>query len=100
LAARSVAVEIALERAGLGHADILGLVGPQLGQLGADLLEMEGRDLLVEELGQRVDLLLVLAGLVQISIWASVWLENEADITKLGWPVALPRFTRRPSDRR
>src|SRR3954465_15004208 len=55
---RLVAVEVALERAGLGHADILGLVGPQLGQLGADLLEMEHRHHLVEELRQRVDLLL------------------------------------------
>ena len=24
-------------------------------------------------------------------------MENEFDITKLGWPVAQPRFTRRPS---
>jgi hypothetical protein len=23
---------------------------------------------------------------------------ERGDITKLGWPVALPRFTRRPSD--
>src|SRR5215212_9318297 len=58
---RSVAVEVTLERAGLGHADILGLVRAELGELGADLLEMERRDLLVEELGQGVDLLLVLA---------------------------------------
>ena len=28
-----------------------------------------------------------------------VWLVNELDITKLGCPVALPRFSRRPSDR-
>ena len=27
-----------------------------------------------------------------------VWFENEFDMTKLGWPVALPRFSRRPSD--
>src|SRR6202044_1838533 len=39
-------------------------------------------------------------GLVKSSIWASVWLVNEADITKDGWPVALPRLTSRPSDRR
>ena len=32
------------------------------------------------------------------SIWAIVWFENEFDITKLGCPVALPRFSRRPSD--
>src|SRR4029077_3395637 len=47
---RLIAVEVALERPGLRHPNILGLVGPQLGQLGADLLEVERRDLLVEEL--------------------------------------------------
>jgi hypothetical protein len=35
--------------------------------------------------------------LVKSSICASTWLVNELDITKLGWPVAQPRFTRRPS---
>ena len=39
-------------------------------------------------------------GVVHSSIWARVWLVKEADITKDGWPVALPRFTRRPSDSR
>ena len=38
--------------------------------------------------------------MVKSSIWASVWLVKEADMTKLGWPVALPRFTRRPCDSR
>ena len=32
------------------------------------------------------------------SICAITWLVNEFDITKLGWPVALPRFSRRPSE--
>ena len=32
------------------------------------------------------------------SICAIVWFENDDDITKLGWPVALPRFSSRPSD--
>ncbi len=41
-----------------------------------------------------------LPGLANSSICASVWLVKEALITKLGWPMALPRFTRRPSDRR
>src|SRR5688572_31565107 len=31
------------------------------------------------------------------SSWASTWLVNEADMTKLGWPVAQPRFIKRPS---
>ncbi|MNN81492.1 hypothetical protein D3C81_1983240 [compost metagenome] len=30
------------------------------------------------------------------SIWAMVWLANELLITYDGWPVAQPRFTRRP----
>mmetsp|Transcript_173391 Transcript_173391/g.421725 ORF Transcript_173391/g.421725 Transcript_173391/m.421725 type:complete len:312 (+) Transcript_173391:215-1150(+) len=31
------------------------------------------------------------------STWASVWLVKEFDITNDGWPVAQPRFSRRPS---
>jgi hypothetical protein len=57
---------------------------------------MQRGDLLVEMLGQGVDLLPYWPGLVKSSIWASVWLVNEADITNEGWPVALPRFTSRP----
>ena len=34
------------------------------------------------------------------SIWAIVWFVNELDITNDGWPVALPRFSRRPSQSR
>ena len=30
-------------------------------------------------------------------IWAIVWVVKLFDITKLGWPVAQPRFMRRPS---
>ncbi|MCY1306442.1 hypothetical protein D9M70_563050 [compost metagenome] len=33
---------------------------------------------------------------VNSSIWAIVWLANDDDITNDGWPVAQPRFTRRP----
>src|SRR5205085_12417783 len=36
------------------------------------------------------------SGLVNSSIWAMVWLANDDDITKLGWPVPQPRFTSRP----
>ena len=32
------------------------------------------------------------------SIWAIVWFVNEFDITNEGCPVALPRFSSRPSD--
>ena len=35
---------------------------------------------------------------VHSSIWAIVWFVNELLITKLGWPVALPRFSSRPSE--
>jgi hypothetical protein len=63
------------------------------------LSEVQAGDLLVEVLRQHVDPdVVLLVGLVNSSIWAITWLENEFDITKLGWPVALPRFIRRPSD--
>ena len=42
------------------HADVGRLVGPQLGELGAERTEVQAGDLLVEVLGQHVDLLLVL----------------------------------------
>jgi len=40
-----------------------------------------------------------LPGIRKISICAMTWLVKEFDITKLGWPVALPRLSSRPSDR-
>ena len=55
----SVGLERPLDR----HADIGRLLVAELGELDADLVEVQPRDLLVELLGQRVDLLLVLAGL-------------------------------------
>ena len=58
------------------------------GQLDAEAVEVGGGDLLVEVLGQYVDLVLLRAVMVKSSIWASPWLVNEALITKLGWPVA------------
>ncbi len=36
---------------------------------------------------------------VNSSTWAMTWLVKLLDITKLGWPVALPRFSSRPSDK-
>src|SRR6267154_887193 len=60
----SIPVMIRLERAFRLDADILGLIGPQRGQLDADLGEVQARDLLVERLRQHMDLLLVLAALV------------------------------------
>ena len=40
------------------------------------------------------------SGLVHSSIWARTWLVKELLMTKLGWPVAQPRFTSLPSARR
>ena len=56
----SVAVMIRLERALDRHADIVGLLLAQRGQLDAELVEVERGDLLVEMLGQDVDVVLVL----------------------------------------
>ena len=97
---RSVAIVIRLERPLLRQTEIFRLLARDLRQLHADLVEMQRGDFFVEMLRQRVDLLLISPCLVQSSICASVWLVNDADMTKEGWPVALPRLTSRPSDRR
>ena len=67
-----------------GHAQVGGLRRGELGELGAERAEVQPRDLLVEVLGQRVDLLLVVVGMPEQLIWAITWLVNEFDITKLG----------------
>src|SRR6478672_11496854 len=48
----SVAIVIRLVRTFLLHADIVGLILAELGELDADLGEMQARDLLVERLRQ------------------------------------------------
>src|SRR6185295_12318789 len=53
---RSVAVAVGLVRPFLGDADVRRLLVGQLGQHRADLLQVQPRDLLVEVLGQHVDL--------------------------------------------
>src|SRR6516165_7833789 len=83
---------LGLEGAGAREVEVVGLRGAECGQLDAEFVEVESGDLLVEVLGQDVDLVLVLPWLVKSSIWASTWLVNEALITKLGWPVAQPRL--------
>jgi len=55
-----VAVMIGLERAGFGQFEIFGLFARQHGQLGAELGQVQGGDLLVEMLGQDVDIIVVL----------------------------------------
>src|SRR3712207_8701332 len=52
----SVAVLVGLEGTGLVHADIAGLLRREPGELGAYLLEVQRRHLLVEVLRQHVDL--------------------------------------------
>jgi hypothetical protein len=92
-----VAVVLRLVRAVDRDADVLGLLRGQLGELGAELVEVQPGDLFVEVLGQHVDLLLVVVRFWNSSICAITWLVKLLLITKLGWPVAQPRFTRRPS---
>ena len=60
---RSVAVVVRLVRAGHVDAEVLGLALGQLGEPDAEGVEVQAGDLLVEVLGQRVDLLVVVAGL-------------------------------------
>src|SRR3569623_1005026 len=59
----SIAVMLGLERPFDRHADIVGLLLAELGQLHAQLFEVQLRDLLVEMLGQDVDVVLVLVRL-------------------------------------
>src|SRR5690242_614781 len=59
----SIPIVIRLERAGLRHIQILRLLRRELGQLHAELFEMQRRHFLVEVLRQHVDLVLVLAGI-------------------------------------
>src|SRR3989442_2448249 len=53
---RSIAVRIGLVRPFLLHADVGGLLLRQLGELRIELLQLQPRDLLVQVLGQHVDL--------------------------------------------
>ena len=102
--ATSVAVVLRLVRAGDVDAEVLGLLLGELGELDPERVEVQLGDLLVEVLGQRLDLRRrpprrrTRRSSLNSSIWAIVWFENELDMTNDGWPVALPRFIRRPSD--
>src|SRR5436309_7255772 len=60
----SIAIVIRLVRTFLLYADVVGLVLAQLGELDADLGQMQPGHLLVQRLRQHVDFLLVLAILV------------------------------------
>ncbi len=51
-----VAVKVVFERAAYRHADVLCLLWRKLCQLRPDLCQMQRRDLLIELLGQSIDL--------------------------------------------
>jgi len=55
----SVSVVSWLERSSHWDVDVLGLVSSQLGQLGSQLGQMQGCNLLVQVLGQHIHLVLV-----------------------------------------
>src|ERR1051326_2219497 len=66
---RLVAVVVRLVGPALLHADVLRLLRRELGELDAQLLEVQPRHLLIEVLGQDVDLLLVPPGVrVQLDL--------------------------------
>src|SRR5260221_13123583 len=59
----SVPIPVRLVGAFHGHADVLRLLGAELGELRPQLVQMQPRHLLVQVLGQGVDLPLVLRAL-------------------------------------
>lgn len=63
---RSVPVVSGLEGAVGADVDVRGLVGGELGELGAQLVQVQGGHLLVQVLGQDVHLLLVAPGLALV----------------------------------
>ena len=95
---RSVAVVVGLERAGGVDAEVLGLLVGELGELHAEGVEVQrGRPSRRAAWAARTRRAGSSPVLANSSIWAITWLLNEQLITKLGWPVAQPRLTRRPS---
>jgi hypothetical protein len=77
-----------------GHVEVSSLLGSQRGKLHPDLREMQAGNFLVELLGQDID-----AGLVGVLVLPEIELGEGLVrklllITKDGWPVAQPRFTK------
>eukprot|EP00976_Prorocentrum_cordatum_P091091 1188382-Prorocentrum_minimum.AAC.4 len=64
--AHLITVVQGLVRALVRHVDVRSLGVGELGELGAELVQVKGSDLLVEVLGQDIHLLLVLAGLALV----------------------------------
>ena len=87
---QSVAVSLAFERPLNRNTDVIGLLVTELVDLNANFGQVQARTFSSKCLGNVYTLFSYLSGLFQSSIWAMVWLVNDADITKLGWPVAQP----------
>jgi hypothetical protein len=83
----SVAVMLELVRPLHWHIDLGGLLGAELGELGAELLEVESGYQLIEVHGQHVDLLVDLGTLSEQLDLRRTWLVKEMLIAKLGWPA-------------
>src|SRR5208283_6086659 len=96
----SASVVLRLERPGFRDAEVFGLFRRHLGQFRADFGEVQRGDLLIEVLGQRIDLLAVLARLGEELDLGERLVGERRGHHEQSWPVALPRFTRRPSERR
>ena len=95
---RLVAVVLGLVRAFDGHAEIVGLLLGEGGELDADLLKVQAGDFLVQILGQDDRRRSCSCrGSSTGRAARGIWLAKLLLMTKLGCPVAQPRFTRRPS---
>jgi hypothetical protein len=90
---------IGFERSFLGYSQVVTLLWCQLLEHHADLCKVQAGHLFIEQLGQYINLFSYLSGLVHISIWAKCLVGKRVAHHKGGWPVAQPRFTKRPSAR-
>ena len=114
---------LGLEGSLLGQTKVVALLLGELGKVDVEGAKVGEGDLLVELLGEHVHAQRVVLGVVpQLELGQNLgtknqngviffgnlirskkrltWLEKEADMTKLGCPMAQPRLTRRPSARR
>ena len=75
------------------YADVIGLLLSQFGQFDADALQVEAGNFFVQTFRQAVDTYFV-------RHCPQIHLGQDLLITKEGWPVAQPKFTKRPSANR
>jgi hypothetical protein len=80
----SVPVMIRLVRAFHRYAKVIRLLLRELGQLHAELIEVQPGHFLVQLLRQHRDRLAILLALAWSSSCARTWFVNDEDITKLG----------------